>query len=474
MFYQRLAGLFARYCAAHVHVVTPGMPLTGPSDETLGHIDRITLHGHRYVIEGWADVEGLIFSHAGQHQDLTPNLPRLDVIAAFPKLQTATPGFSIAASKGLGSVTLTLVRGGVQFVFPVPVPTARMVAQARAILVLPFVRDLGRAAPILLHWLATKDPADRGRLKQKLRLVVPVKAKVLQPFLFLQDCMSHLPETRKALETLRLHPPARSLRAITIVLPIYNALDLLPEVLDRILRHTDLPWRLVLIEDASTDPGVRPFLRHWMKTQPSPLRDQIILIENNQNQGFIQSVNTGLRLAIGHGDDVVLLNSDAFVPKGWATRLMRPFWAHDRVASVTPMSNDAEIFSVPMICSRRVLAPGEVDKIDAVAASMHPDAAVADAPTGVGFCMAMSIDYLRRLPALDAAFGRGYGEEVDWCQKSPRPWRAASGPWQSVRRTPGGQLVWVGGKAAIGGPKQRRNNAPLPGLRCRGAELHRR
>ena len=32
--------------------------------------------------------------------------------------------------------------------------------------------------------------------------------------------------------------------------------------------------------------------------------------------------------------------------------------------------------------------------------------------------MAMSIDYLRQIPQLDIAFGRGYGEEVDWCQKA--------------------------------------------------------
>ena len=41
----------------------------------------------------------------------------------------------------------------------------------------------------------------------------------------------------------------------------------------------------------------------------------------------------------------------------------------------------------------------------------------AAAPTGVGFCMAMSRHYLERVPRFDPAFGRGYGEEVDWCQR---------------------------------------------------------
>lgn len=418
MFYQRLAGLFARYCAVHLNVIIPGLPLTGPTDKTLGHIDRVSLRGHRYVVEGWADAEELVFYHAGQRLDLTPNLHRSDVSAAFQTLKTATPGFSIALSKGHGAATLTLVRDGVHYVFAVAMPDERRVTRAKAALILPFIRDLGRATPILLHWLATKDPADRGRLKQKLRLTLPAKAKAMQSLLFVQDCLADLPEPRKTFEMLHLNPPALAHRAITIVLPIYNALDLLPEVLDRIVQHTDLPWRLVLIEDASTDPGVRPFLQLWIKTQTPAVRNQVTLIENHTNQGFILSVNAGLQLAIGHGDDAVLLNSDAFVPKAWASRLMRPFLVHDRVASVTPMSNDAEIFSVPMICNRSALAPGQADAMDAIAAKLHPDAAVADAPTGVGFCMAMSKDYLRRIPALDPAFGRGYGEEVDWCQKA--------------------------------------------------------
>ncbi|KZY38112.1 hypothetical protein A3731_40910 [Roseovarius sp. HI0049] len=32
--------------------------------------------------------------------------------------------------------------------------------------------------------------------------------------------------------------------------------------------------------------------------------------------------------------------------------------------------------------------------------------------------MAINLNYLQRCPSFDAAFGRGYGEEVDWCQKT--------------------------------------------------------
>lgn len=417
MFYQTLVALFARYVGVHQQLTIPGPSLHGQTADLLGHVDRVTVHGQRLRIEGWADAQHVVLCHAGLRQDVIPNLPRQDVNAAHPGLRRSNCGFAFDLALGAGPATLTLDRGDLQLVHQIALPTMGRMRRARAALILPFLHALLMATPILLRWLATKDPACRTRLKHHFQLVPNLPTAAMQPLLFLQDCLSLMPTGLRAAEIARLQPPALAHRAMTIVMPIYNALHLLPEVLTRVIRNTDLPWRLILIEDASPDPAVRPFLRSWVAAQKQAFPGRITLIEHKENQGFIRSVNVGLALAVGHGDHVVLLNSDAFVPPGWATRLMRPYLAHDRVATVTPMSNDAEIFSAPVICRRSSLAQGEADQIDALAALMHPDAALADAPTGVGFCMAISIDYLRRIPALDTAFGRGYGEEVDWCQK---------------------------------------------------------
>ncbi len=418
MFYQRLAALFAIYCNHHLTVAGQPTALPGENGQTLGHIDRVCLHGQRLLIEGWADCGHIVVSHAGQLRTLTPNLRRSDVTAAYPDIVSDSPGFAIELPAGDGSVILTLVRGRDHMIYGIATPGQRARRAARTRLMAPFLRDLGFATPAILHWLATRDPADRGRVKNHLRLAPQAPSRTMQSLLFVDDTLAGLPTTQQKAELARLQPAALTHRAITVILPIYDALDLLPEVLDRLVRHTDLPWRLILIEDASSDPAVRPFLRDWLAVHDAAFPGRITLIEHAENQGFIGSVNAGLTRAIAHGDHVVLLNSDAFVPMGWATRLMRPFLVHDRVATVTPMSNDAEIFTAPVICQRNTLAPGEADAIDALAARIHPDAALADAPTGVGFCMAMSIDYLRQIPQLDTAFGRGYGEEVDWCQKA--------------------------------------------------------
>nr|WP_239025435.1 glycosyltransferase [Roseibacterium persicicum] len=207
--------------------------------------------------------------------------------------------------------------------------------------------------------------------------------------------------------------PPRSQRAVTIILPVHNAFDLLAECLQRVQVHTDVPWHLVLIDDASTDPRVRPFLRTWVDDH----RGRVTLIELDRNLGFVGAVNRGFEEAEHHAGHVVLLNSDAMVPEGWASRLIAPFDKDPTIASVTPMSNDAEIFTAPIICQPVPLPEGLVDRIDAVAQTLSVPERLPSAPTGVGFCMALSARWFGREPRFDTAFGRGYGEEVDWCQK---------------------------------------------------------
>ena len=40
-------------------------------------------------------------------------------------------------------------------------------------------------------------------------------------------------------------------------------------------------------------------------------------------------------------------------------------------------------------------------------------------PTGVGFCMALNRNVLKKIGFLDEqTFGKGYGEENDWCMRA--------------------------------------------------------
>ncbi|MCI2400249.1 glycosyltransferase [Aliiroseovarius subalbicans] len=325
-----------------------------------------------------------------------PDQVRADVDAVHGTSERT--GFSLTHTGDDRALTLAVIQAnGDQIDAPLPRLSQRRRALAQLRLLLGFTRRAVRAAPLAWRVWRRGDTALKGPLKRVLGLEVSSTTHVLAADMFQDQALQPLPS-----------------QTISIILPVHNALDLLPEVLDRVMRHTDLPFRLIIVEDASPDPGVRPFLQDFASRHP----EKVELIENAQNLGFIGSVNRAFERAQAHGDHVLLLNSDAFVPESWANRLFRPIFEDARVATVTPMSNDAELFSVPFPCTRRDLEPGQGDRIDAVARTFSSALPLVVAPTGVGFCMAINAAFLGKIPKLDEVFGRGYGEEVDWCQKA--------------------------------------------------------
>jgi hypothetical protein len=98
-----------------------------------------------------------------------------------------------------------------------------------------------------------------------------------------------------------------------------------------------------------------------------------------------------------------------------------------RIATVTPFSNNATICSYPYEGW-----PGGVPGTLGIAAldraAAHANAGRrATIPTAIGFCMLVRRACLARIGAFDAEhFGRGYGEENDFCM------RAAAAGWRHV------------------------------------------
>lgn len=384
-----------------------GFPLLDNAGKRFGQIDQITVRDGRLFVKGWivADLVGLTV--ADHTTKCIPSLLREDVVKLLGDTRVKFSGFILDLPLSLGQAVLWSEVGGFRYVHSLPQLTLRDLRAMKRGQILPFLRDGTRALPAALRWLRRRDPQSIAAIKTMLRLNTVTRSTRLNILLFAEDAGA--PD---------IPPEGLDQTGITIVLPVYNAFDLLPEVLQRVLDHTDLPWRLIAVEDRSSDAQVRPWLRAWHAALSSELAERVILIENEENLGFIQSVNRAFEAALPFGDHVVLLNSDTFVPARWASRLIRPLLEHHNASTVTPMSNDAEIFNIPVICQREQLEPGEADAIDRIAAQFWSGANLAEAPTGVGFCMAMHIDMLRKLPKLDTAFGRGYGEEVDWCQRA--------------------------------------------------------
>jgi len=221
---------------------------------------------------------------------------------------------------------------------------------------------------------------------------------------------SYLPSTNPPVET----GPGRT---VDIVIPVYRGLAETRRCVESVLTDPARPpGRVIVIDDMSPEPR----LSAWLARQAA--RGRIHLLRNRRNLGFVGSANRGMREA--GRNDVVLLNADTEVPPGWLVRLSATAFSAPDIASVSPLSNNATICSYP---SQRggPLPPGlRMAEVDAACRVANAGRAVA-LPTTVGFCM-----YLRRAALEDvgsfdaAAFGRGYGEEVDFCQRArARGWR---------------------------------------------------
>lgn len=190
----------------------------------------------------------------------------------------------------------------------------------------------------------------------------------------------------------------------TVIIPVHNALLPLRACLESLDRHSP-DAHVLVIDDASTDSGVRTLLQTWVE-QSECRRLQV----QDQNRGFVATVNRGMAATKG---DVVLLNSDTRVTPGWLEALARCLDSDPAIATATPWSNNGEIVSWPRFCANNEPPRHPEAVAAAVIESQHGD--YPDLPTAVGFCMAISRRALNRLGWFDeAAFGLGYGEENDF------------------------------------------------------------
>ena len=201
---------------------------------------------------------------------------------------------------------------------------------------------------------------------------------------------------------------------IDIVIPVYNGLQHLEPLFESIFNNSDLQYRLIIVNDASPDLKVEPFILQKIKD-----RKNCFYFKNSRNLGFTKTVNFSLTKV--QSKHFVLLNTDVIVPKKWLSRLMAPFYNYEKVASITPFSNSAVFFSYPIMGEDNKLPPGfSVQDIDDAFNLINPKIDKdCEIHSGVGFCMAIDKNCWDEIGEFDAdTFGKGYGEENDWCMRA--------------------------------------------------------
>lgn len=226
--------------------------------------------------------------------------------------------------------------------------------------------------------------------------------------------------------------------AVDIIIPIYGAADELRECIASVAAYTDLEThRVILVIDGPQD---LPDLPPWT------------ILRNEQRIGFAASVNRGMRES---ARDVVLLNSDTIVTPRWLEKLIDAAYSDGNIGTVTPLSNNATLCSVPRAFEENLIPDiaAFAERVERVSMRSYPRI-----PTGVGFCLYIRRALLEDIGLFDASrFAEGYGEENDFCL------RALDRGWLHVADD--ATFVYHAGHRSFGASRmerQRRAKAKLP------------
>jgi len=179
-----------------------------------------------------------------------------------------------------------------------------------------------------------------------------------------------------------------------IVIPIWNQQELTRRCLESILRCTEEPIRLILIDNGSEEP-TRRFLDQFLSEHPA----NALLIRNEANQGYIKGVNQGIRAA--QSPWICLLNNDTIATPGWLTEMLKVASADAQIGLVNPTSNSLGF------------KPGETPLEEYARNLQSESGQTSELSMALGFCLLARRSVFDRVGLLDESFGMGYFEDDD-------------------------------------------------------------
>lgn len=201
---------------------------------------------------------------------------------------------------------------------------------------------------------------------------------------------------------------------IDIIIPVYNGYEHFKNCLDSVLKYTTGHFRIIIVNDYSKEDAIKHFLNS-LKKHPN---QKIVILDNSSNLGFVKSINRGIKYG---KSDVVLLNSDTIVTKCWLTKLNLCAYSNTKIATATPLSNNAAIYSIPNIRQKREIPPGHTIESWAKLINTHSLGLYPEIPTGVGFCMYIKRSIINQIGLFnEEKFSKGYGEENDFCMRAKK------------------------------------------------------
>ena len=112
---------------------------------------------------------------------------------------------------------------------------------------------------------------------------------------------------------------------VSIIIPHWNGIDVITECLESLRKATYPNLEIIVVDNNSTDDSVN----HISKNFPN-----VIIIENEQNDGYAGGCNRGSEIA--KGEYLLFLNNDTIHEPNWIEPLVKLLEENPRIAAVQP------------------------------------------------------------------------------------------------------------------------------------------
>jgi len=186
---------------------------------------------------------------------------------------------------------------------------------------------------------------------------------------------------------------------LSIIVPVLNQAEMTYDCLQAVMENTE-DAEIIVIDNGS-DPPFRP---------PFAGFNEIQVIRNEENKGFPEAVNQGIRAA--KGDVIILLNNDVTVSPGTLNHLVDWLDTFDIVGPTTNYCAGMQMVQIPPYQNRE-----ELDKeVEALFESSQGEAE--EVNWIIGFCMAFKKSVWKTVGDFDTTLWPCNGEEIDFCLKA--------------------------------------------------------
>jgi len=125
------------------------------------------------------------------------------------------------------------------------------------------------------------------------------------------------------METIQFPEPDFKNTLTSIIIPAKDNWEYTKICLDSIVRYTDVPYEIVIVDNGSEEPFYQ-YVKKWKDRNP---KIAVRYLRFNENKGFAGGCNAGA--FVSSGDYLVFLNNDTLVTPGWLKGLLKPLVSDD-------------------------------------------------------------------------------------------------------------------------------------------------